>query len=33
MTVGRITEAVRRQATADADEQRWVLIAQDRLDG
>lgn len=33
MTGGRITEAVRRQATVDADEQRWVLIDQDRLDG
>jgi predicted nucleotidyltransferase len=32
-TGGRITEAVRRQATVDADEQRWVLIDQDRLDG
>lgn len=33
MTGGRITEAVRRQATVDTDEQRWVLIDQDRLDG
>lgn len=33
MTGGRITAAVRRQATVDDDEQRWVLIDQDRLDG
>ncbi|HET7385601.1 MAG TPA: nucleotidyltransferase domain-containing protein [Nocardioidaceae bacterium] len=33
LTGGRITEAVRRQATVDDDEQRWVLIDQDRLDG
>ncbi|MBO0844619.1 MAG: nucleotidyltransferase domain-containing protein [Nocardioides sp.] len=33
VTGGRITEAVRRQATVDDDEQRWVLIDQDRLDG
>ena len=32
-TGGRITEAVRRQATVDTDEQRWVLVDQDRLDG
>ena len=32
-TGGRITEAVRRQATVDHEEQRWVLIDQDRLDG
>jgi len=32
-TGGRITEAVRRQATVDDQEQRWVLIDQDRLDG
>ncbi len=32
-TGGRITEAVRRQATVDDDEQRWVLVDQDRLDG
>jgi hypothetical protein len=32
-TGGRITDAVRRQATVDDDEQRWVLIDQDRLDG
>jgi predicted nucleotidyltransferase len=30
---GRVTEAVRRQATVDEDEQRWVLVDQDRLDG
>jgi hypothetical protein len=30
---GRVTEAVRRQATVDDDEQRWTLIDQDRLDG
>jgi len=30
---GRITDAVRRQATVDDDEQRWVLVDQDRLDG
>ncbi len=33
LTGGRITEAVRRQATVDDDEQRWVLIDHDRLDG
>ena len=33
LTGGRITEAVRRQATVDDDEQRWVLIDQERLDG
>jgi hypothetical protein len=33
LTDGRITEAVRRQATVDDDEQRWVLIDQDRFDG
>lgn len=33
LTGGRITEAVRRQATVDYDEQHWVLIDQDRLDG
>ena len=33
LTDGRITEAVRRQATVDDDEQHWVLIDQDRLDG
>ena len=33
LTGGRITQAVRRQATVDDDEQRWVLIDQDRLDG
>lgn len=32
-TGGRITRAVRRQTTVDHDEQRWVLIDQDRLDG
>jgi hypothetical protein len=32
-TGGRVTEAVRRQATVDDEEQRWVLIDQDRLDG
>jgi predicted nucleotidyltransferase len=32
-TGGRVTDAVRRQATVDDDEQRWVLIDQDRLDG
>jgi len=32
-TGGRITQAVLRQATVDDDEQRWVLIDQDRLDG
>lgn len=32
-TGGRVTEAVRRQATVDNDEQRWVLVDQDRLDG
>jgi len=32
-TGGRVTEAVRRQATVDDDEQRWVLVDQDRLDG
>jgi len=32
-TGGRVTEAVRRQATVDDDEQRWVLIDQDQLDG
>jgi Nucleotidyltransferase domain len=30
---GRVTEAVRRQVTVDVDEQRWVLVDQDRLDG
>ncbi len=30
---GRVTEAVRRQATVDDVEQRWALIDQDRLDG
>src|SRR4051794_35629648 len=30
---GRITEAVRRQATVDDDEQCWILVEQDRLDG
>jgi hypothetical protein len=30
---GRVTEAVRRQATVDDDEQRWTLVDQDRLDG
>jgi hypothetical protein len=30
---GRVTEAVRRQATVDDAEQRWALIDQDRLDG
>jgi hypothetical protein len=33
LTGGRITEAVRRQATVDDDEQQWVLIDQDQLDG
>jgi hypothetical protein len=33
LTGGRITEAVRRQATVDDDEQRWILLDQDRLDG
>jgi hypothetical protein len=33
LTGGRITEAVRRQAIVDDDEQRWVLVDQDRLDG
>jgi hypothetical protein len=33
LTGGRITEAVRKQATVDDDEQRWVLMDQDRLDG
>ncbi|MGN6574723.1 MAG: nucleotidyltransferase domain-containing protein [Nocardioides sp.] len=33
LTGGRITEAVRRQAVVDDDEQRWTLIDQDRLDG
>lgn len=32
-TGGRITDAVRRQATVDDDEQRWTLVDQDRLDG
>ena len=32
-TGGRITAAVRRQATVDDDEQRWILVDQDRLDG
>ena len=32
-TGGRVTAAVRRQATVDDDEQRWVLVDQDRLDG
>jgi hypothetical protein len=32
-TGGRIGDAVRRQATVDDDEQRWVLVDQDRLDG
>ena len=32
-TGGRVTDAVRRQATVDDDEQRWVLTDQDRLDG
>jgi Nucleotidyltransferase domain len=32
-TGGRVTEAVRRQSTVDDDEQRWVLVDQDRLDG
>jgi len=32
-TGGRVAEAVRRQATVDDDEQRWVLVDQDRLDG
>jgi hypothetical protein len=33
LTGGRITEAVRRQAIVDDDEQRWILVDQDRLDG
>lgn len=33
LTGGRIAEAVRRQATVDDAEQRWVLVDQDRLDG
>jgi len=33
LTGGRVTEAVRRQATVDDDERRWVLVDQDRLDG
>lgn len=33
LTGGRVTEAVRRQATVDDDEQRWILVDQDRLDG
>jgi predicted nucleotidyltransferase len=32
-TGGRVAEAVRRQAAVDDDEQRWVLVDQDRLDG
>lgn len=32
-TGGRVTDAVRRKATVDDDEQRWVLIDQDQLDG
>ena len=32
-TGGWVAEAVRRQATVDDDEQRWVLVDQDRLDG
>jgi nucleotidyltransferase-like protein len=32
-TNGRVTDAVGRQATVDDDEQRWVLVDQDRLDG
>lgn len=32
-TGGRLTDAVRRQATLDDAEQRWTLIDQDRLDG
>ena len=32
-TGGRVTEAVRRQATVDDAEQRWILVDQDRLDG
>ncbi len=32
-TGGRITDAVRRMATVDDAEQRWILIDQDRLDG
>jgi hypothetical protein len=32
-TGGRVTDAVRRQATVDDDEQRWVLVDRDRLDG
>jgi predicted nucleotidyltransferase len=33
LTGGRVTEAVRRQASVDDDEQRWILVDQDRLDG
>jgi hypothetical protein len=33
LTGGRVTDAVRRQATVDHDEQRWILVDQDRLDG
>jgi hypothetical protein len=33
LTGGRISAAVQRQATVDVDEQRYVLIDQDRLDG
>src|SRR4051794_25584846 len=33
LTGGRITEAVRRQALVDDEEQRWVLIDHERLDG
>jgi nucleotidyltransferase-like protein len=32
-TGGRVTDAVRRQVTVDDEEQRWVLVDQDRLDG
>ncbi len=32
-TGGRIADALRRQATVDDDEQRWVLVDQDRFDG
>jgi predicted nucleotidyltransferase len=32
-TGGRVADAVRRQATVDEEEQRWVLVDQDRLDG
>ena len=32
-TGGRVAEAVRRQATLTADEQRWLLTEGDRLDG